>query len=369
MFLGLALLLTASAQPSPRLAPAENPVIIVTGERISDLRARLDACIARACPTNEDVDASLALAEGQFLQGDYDAAVATIGQSLRRNRRHGAQHPEPVADLYRANARVMRHRGRDSHARQAIRRTLEVLREGIKQEDHRHFTARLEIVDMQVRMGNLREASSDLTELAARAAAAGRDDVRRLAEMRRLRVDYFLAPARILPRIRRLARDTDPDRQPEAISARLLLAAILRMEGNTKESDRLLTAIPRGRERQLLYTPPIHSALRNHLADPDVPLRVSKAFDDAWIDVGYWIDADGRVGEVEVLRNGASPSWAEPLLHSIRSRIFSASADGEPSYRVERYTLTAPLEIDHGGRGGMGRRAGAARIEVLDLTT
>lgn len=366
---GLALLIALGAQqPEVPAPPSEGRPIVVTGQPLDRLRRRLADCIARACPTGEDVDASLALAEGEFLEGDYDGAARTIAASLRRNRRHGARFPEPVADLYRAQARVMRHRGRDLQSRLAIRRILEVLREGLPQEDHRHFTARLEIVDMLVRIGNFREARDELAELARRAAASGRDDVRRMAEMRRLRLDYFIAPRRTLTRLDQLAHSNDPDQAFEMISARLLLAAIHRMEGDVARSDALLAGIPGGAERQLLFTPPFLADVRAHARSDAVPLRVSSDFRDAWVDVAYWIGPDGRITDAEVVRHGAEPSWAEPLLRAIRGRVYSRSPDGQPSYRLERYTFIAPLVIRHGARGGMVRDAARARIEYMDLT-
>lgn len=359
----------ASALMQPLAGQDSEQTVIVTGTRLRDLEAALSDCLARNCPPNEDIDATLALAEGRFLDGEYEAAAETIAHSLRRNRRHGARFPEPVADLYRAQVRVMRHRGRDQHARIAVRRTLEVLKEGIPREDHRHFTARLEIVDMLVRLGDFRAARAELSELAERATAAERRDVARMADMRRLRLEYFLEPRRTMARLNELANLTDPAQRFEMISARLLLAAIYRMDGDGTRSDALLAGIPAAPARQLLFTPPFLADVREHVRRGDIPSRVSEDFRDAWVDVGYWIDAEGRIADVEVVRHGANPSWAEPLLRSIRGRIYSRSPDVQPSYRLERYTLTAPLEIQHGTRAGMRRDARRARIEFLDLTT
>jgi hypothetical protein len=187
--------------------------------------------------------------------------------------------------------------------------------------------------------------------------------------MRKLRVDYFLSPEPTLSRLRRLAATRDPQRDFEKFSAQLLLAAIHRLEGDTAASDALLAAIPRGTARQLLYSPPFLSGVREHAHSPRVPLRVSKDFRSAWIDVAYWIGPDGRVFDVEVVRQGADPSWAEPLIGAIRARIYSAGADAQPSYRLERYTFTAPLKISHGTMNGMVRVAAAARVEYMDLTS
>ena len=69
----------------------EGQEVTVTGRRIQDFRDRLRACLARGCPPNEDVDASLALAEVEFESGEYEDARRTILQSLDRNRRQGRE--------------------------------------------------------------------------------------------------------------------------------------------------------------------------------------------------------------------------------------------------------------------------------------
>ena len=93
--------------PAPALAqqaaPGQN--ITVTGVRIQDYRDRLAACLARNCPVNEDVDATLALAEALFLNGEYREARERRRASLGRNRdARPRSFPEPVSDLYRVDA-------------------------------------------------------------------------------------------------------------------------------------------------------------------------------------------------------------------------------------------------------------------------
>ena len=57
----LPLMIAAAGIQQP--APQQSPTITVTGPRIQDYRDRLAACLARRCPTNEDADSTLALAE------------------------------------------------------------------------------------------------------------------------------------------------------------------------------------------------------------------------------------------------------------------------------------------------------------------
>src|SRR5688572_9915610 len=111
----LALSATAifAAPASAQRSEPGNQSVTVTGERTQTYRDRLAACLARRCPVNEDVDATMALAEVLFLDGHYEDARSYVLRSLDRNRRQAARYPEPVADLYRVNGRLARHLGHD----------------------------------------------------------------------------------------------------------------------------------------------------------------------------------------------------------------------------------------------------------------
>jgi hypothetical protein len=365
----------AFAASAPAQADQQPGTIVVTAERVGDLRRALAACLARHCPPNEDVDASLALAEAEFLNGEYDDATTAIAQSLGRNRRFAATYPEPVADLYRSNARVLSHMGRDNVAERATWNILATLRKGIPQEDHRHFTARMEIIDFMLRHRNVREARRQLAELAEQARSAGRDDVMRAAQMRLLRIEDLIEPdGRARQRLLQLAAVTDPQRRYEMLSSRLHLAARYRDAGETARADAMLADIPRpeGDQRALLYSPPYQLVMRTHYDGEETPEgnvlnRMSDVSDDQWIDVAYWITPEGQVSDLEVVRQGSTPDWATPLLTSIRGRRFTPSSDGTPSYRLERYSYTAPFEVVTGSR--IPQRSRRARVEFMDLTT
>ena len=359
-------LLTATGQPEPN-----DQVMVVTGERISDLRANLEACLRRNCPPNEDIDATLALAEGEFLNGNYDRAEEWIGASLGRNRRHRRAYPEPVSDLYRSQALVQSHRGRDDVARLSTYEILRSLRAGIPVEDYRHFTARFEIVQMEMRTGDRDGVQRELAALIREAERAGRTDVVRRARMREMHFAYLLSPhGAAARRLEQLARSTDPAQQYEAVSARLFLAREYRVRGDVARADEMLASIPRSDSdtRALLYAPPIEltAALADHSAGGLLPSLERANFHNTWIDVAHWIRPDGTVEGVEIVRQGASAGWANPVLASIRGRRYAPSDDPTPSYRLERYTFTAAMGTRAGSR--LMSRAGVARIEYLDLT-
>jgi len=341
--------------------------IVVTGIRIQDYRDRLAACLARDCAPNEDIDATLALAEALLLDGEYGEARTVARESIRRNRGHAAQYPEPVSDLYRAHMRLARHTGWDREAVQSAHDILNALQAGIPQEDHRHFTARFELAELLMTMGRYRPAKRELERLARLARGAGRNDVAIMAELRSLFYDEIAlprGPARA--RLIELASLTDPARRLEAVGARALLARIYRLEGENERADTLLAEIGRGNssQRRLLHAPR-YELISLHPSDVDNLVRVAENFEGKWIDVGFWVMPDGRVAEMEILRSGGESVWARPVLQSIRGRLYSTAE--EPTYRLERYTLTAGREQPTGTRMQL-QMSDMARIEYLDLT-
>ena len=380
---------TSAATAAASQQEPVQPTIVVTGVRIQDYRDRLALCLARNCPTNEDADASLALAEALFLGGEYREGRGVLQASLRRNADNARNFPEPVSDLYRAHARLSRHLGFVDDTRRSSYGTLRALREGLPNEDHRHFTARLELAENLILSGNIDGARRELERLAEVARAAGRADVVILAELRGLWFDYVAArsgeegngAAETRARLARLAQNADPAERMRAVGATILLARIHRIEGNPQRSEALLAELGRsnagGAARRLLYSPPYQLAMQqiepvNSATSIRELIRFSSGrgqtadnFENAWVDVGFWVLPNGEVSGLEVLRQGANREWAEPLLRSIRGRRYTISA--EASYRLERYSYTADYERTL--RSHIPQRSRRARVEYLDLTT
>lgn len=93
---------------------------------------------------------------------------------------------------------------------------------------------------------------------------------------------------------------------------------------------------------------------------------------DRWVDIGFWVNPDGRVGDIEVLRGQGSRDWLKPVLSHLNSRIYAPlkkdGNDGIPGfYMIERYTLTARWVNDSTGTR-MRRRDAVPTIERLDIT-
>jgi tetratricopeptide (TPR) repeat protein len=378
------ILFTLLTAGTPAIAQQESdqPAIVVTGIRIQDFRDRLAACLARHCPANEDADATLALAEALFLDGEYADARGTVRASLSRNRDQASAFPEPVSDLYRAQTRLARHIGLDREARTAAHNILNALQQGIPQEDHRHFTARFEIAEMQMMRADFPGARRELAQLVRAARAAGREDVATIAELRDLQYELVAYPASdARGRLLEWSQRTAADQRMRAIGARILLARLYRDEGDSRRADSLLGEIgrsaPAGAGRRLIHAPAYQLAQQETKPPADQDIhdmstyamgrtlnRVTENYADKWIDVGFWVLPDGHVSGLEIVRRGAAADWAAPLLASIRGRTYSTAS--EASYRLERYSFTADFEEVTGTH--IRRRSPRGRLEYLDLT-
>ena len=364
-----ALIAASSPLFAQQPAPAEGQNVVVTGVRIRDFRDRLAACLARRCPTNEDADATLALAEALFLNGDYADARSAVRASIGRNRSQARAFPEPVSDLFRANTRLARHIGLDREARTSAFEILNALQAGIPQEDHRHFTARFEIAEVQMMSGSPTGARRELMRLVRAARAAGREDVAILAELRDQWYEIVAFPGSdARGRLIEWTRLTAPDQRMRATGARILLSRLYRQEGNAARADALLAEVgaaslasPR---RRLLHAPFYQLYQYETTRMGNVLNRVTENYEDKWIDIGFWILPNGHVSGLEIVRQGANADWASPLLGSVRGRLYTEGP--EPIYRLERYTMTAGFETVTGTR--IQRRGPGARVEYLDLT-
>lgn len=375
--------LSAQAPVQAGTEPAPEQTIVVTAERLDDFRRALAECLARHCPTNEDVDATMALAEAQFVSGDYEGARRTVRDSIHRNHRRAAQFPEPVSDLYRADTRVERHLGRDREAAFSVYQILAALRAGLPQEDYRHFTARIEISEYLIDNGQPERARRELRRLQDVARAAGREDVAAIAELRGLMLDYLVAPhGPTKTRLIEMSRWTDPDRRLLAYGARALLIRIYGTEGDTGRANALIAEMARDNNapRMLLFQPRyqltqqmnayadnerVREVYSQGLMTDNLAERMVGPMDRQWIDVGFWVRPDGHVDDVQILRHGTGAvDWSPPLLRAISGRLYSRA--DRATYRLERYTYTS--ELHNSGTGThLAVRSPRARVEYFDL--
>lgn len=348
--------------------------VVVTGKPLSVTERELAECLARNCPPDEDIAATLAHAENLFVAGDYEDSRSVLRASVRRNGDEAGAFPVEVSYLQRATGRIAAHLGHNDEYHTATWSILRALKEGIPDEDYRHLGARLEIAGMMAVTRGPKSGIIAYDEAAEKAEELGRADLAMLARIRSAWLSYQLAPfGTARKQLTALAATPDPALRPLVMAAKIMLARIAAERGDQAAIDALigeLAATPTA-QPVLLHSPPWDASRAPGPSNLPLNRTVAAAgdmgFNDQWIDVGFWVRPDGKVAEVEVLRRSGDGDWALPLLESIGGRLYSPTDPVQGgAYRVERYTYTFPLEKKSGSR--FVGRSDEPRIEYLDLT-
>ena len=348
--------------------------IVVTGTSLSQTERNLRDCLARNCPPDEDIAATLAHAENLFVAGDYEKARRTTKASLGRNSDHADRFPVEVSNLYRAGSRIAVHLGEGKDFEQSTWGIKRALNDGLPKGDVRLVGADLEVAGMQAALGRTEAAWRTYREAAKDAAAINRPDI---AAMARLRMAWLHQLEGQQHLARKALQEIADDRRPEVRGARMaslvLLARLDRNEGKQASSDALIEELRGAGFAQpvLIFAPEIKMTRRAVLEGEmgsTTRLMATHNFDDRWVDVGFWVTPEGRVNDMEILRSSGPTYWTKPLLSSVAGRIYSPAPAGslEGTYRVERYTFTSLWEDRTGTR--LRQRSANARIEYLDLT-
>lgn len=381
-----AILLTGISLP----AAAQNDdqrEIVVTARSLKDTENDLKACLARACPPAEDIKATLAHAENQFVEGDYRNARETLARSLGRNRKHKEEFPIEVSDLLRANGNVAIHLGEADIYRLSVLDMRDTLKGALKSDDYRVFGAEIEVADSRMKLGYLDEAGDKYLQIEKQALAKSLPQVAAIARLRDLSL-----------RVQRAETEKTAFRKKEAVDAidafllqpttgaeqfkivaEVLKSRMDRSDGNSATTDKLIAryAALGGTERPLLlHSKPIEmneaQAARAAAGGSDLNRIGTQVVEKRWVDIGFWISADGKVDEPEVIRSQGDTKWTDVVLKSIKTRIYAplkAEKDGSSPgiYAIERYSLTAQYEDDVTGTR-IRQRSPVAKIERIDLT-
>ncbi len=356
-----------------------NKTIVVTARSLKETAADLAACLARKCPPDEDVKASLAHAENQFVQGDYRAARSTLLKSAGRNRDDAKDYPVPVSDLLRANARIAAQLGEGDSYRLSTLDSRDALKAGLPENDPRILASSIEVGEMRARLGYRDEAQRIFKDIAQEAEAKGLSRIQWAAQMRQaflLSVSSSLddnKQAREL--LTKLSEVPGDQAAGLRLSAKVMLARDERKAGSEEATKALIAEYAKSAATvrpTLLYAPKISFSALNKR--PKTGLALSQMatdnFEKQWIDVGFWITPDGKIQEAEILRkSGKENDWSEAVLNSINGRIYAPlkREPGDPGvYAVERYTFTSLMEERTGSR--VSQRGATGRIERIDLT-
>lgn len=368
--------------------PALAGDIVVTGKSLKQTEADLKACLERKCPPDEDIKATLAHAENLFVSGDYKNSRATLKDSLGRNRKHGAAYPVPVSDLLRANGRIAEQMGEAKDFQLSILDMRDTLRKGFGEDDFRTLVAQIEVGDSRAKLGFSREAERIYKDVEARAIAAGQPRVASFSRLRQAlywRGQYDQNPnalnlKQVIARLDQLIQEPLPQSSDFALAAEVIKAKVDRKAGSSSSTEALIKRFAErgGATRPiLLYAEPIERIdLQKDLPDNQPALNTLVRLTalqarNQWADIGFWIDANGRVTDIEALRSSGDKSWLKPVLTNIAKRVYAPlKQDGGTApgfYMIERYTLTARFEDGNTGTR-LRRREATPRIERIDLT-
>lgn len=363
--------------------------IVVTGRSLKDTADALADCLARKCPPDEDVAATLAHAENLFMGGDYDVARTTLLRSISRNRKHGQAHPVPVSDLFRANSRVAQHMGEAKDFQLSVLDMRDTLKKGVGEDDPRTLVAQIEVGDSRAKLGHPEEAKRIYGDVEKRAIALGQPRVAMFARLRGAILKNTQAEELNQPQEKKEARaalediikNPLPGGTEFSLAARVVLARTDRKAGRqdtTADIVREFAAAGGVTRPVLLFSEPIKRIDMTSNAGDGQPAGnttsrlTSLETSDQWADIGFWVNPDGRVSDVEVLRGKGTRQWLKPVFEHLNGRIYAPlkkeGNDGVPGfYMVERYTLTARFVNDTTG-SRIRRREAEPRIERLDIT-
>ena len=379
------ILFASSAMAAPEPSTRE---IVVIGQSLKDTQKALADCIARGCPPDEEIRAALAHAENQFVTGDYRNAKSTLNKTAGRNRKHGDAYPIEVSDLFRASSRIAEHLGEGKQFQLSVLDMRDTLKSGLPANDARVMVAQVEVGDSRAKLGYPDEALRIYRDVAEKAEAAGHSRVAAFARLRQYLLTYSLGEDRDADSLKRDSRQgltklaTTPQKGAEdfALVAEVALARMDRKEGKTDTTDAIVKRFVQngGSNRTLLLSSEPIKLVANPRASADSSsaqnvLGFTPAnFEDRWVDIGFWVNANGLVSDVEVLRAEGDVQWAKLVTDSIKSRIYAPlkakADDANPAYyMVERYSYTSRYLQDTTGTR-IARRDSQPRIERIDIT-
>lgn len=367
----LALALTTAVPTAPE------PPITITGTRLKDYAAAVDACIAGPCSPKKDIVVSIRYAEALFRGGDYVGARGVLAKAVRRQAGAGAVEPVALSQLYLAQANVAAHYGEQRDVRTATYASARVTHEFLPEGAPDRLWADLRVADLRL-ANDRRDGLGAYLKVAADARAAQQPAIAAAADIHRA---WALHSSALDPEALRvlagLSATPGETARPYRIAARVLTARIARARGDRNAIDAVLAEManePDPGLPMLVYAPPYPKPADEDIRNTfDFPLDTADKSNDVlglqWVDIGFGIRGDGSVNAPEVLRSSRSTAWATPLLTMIAGRRYTPSASGDDSpghYRIERYTLTADFETPTGSL--IRRRVRGARYQMIDLT-
>ena len=399
-------------QAAAQNVPVQGKVdpIVVVGRPIDDAMGALNACLARNCPPNEDIAATLALAETQLLGGKYRDARKTLLAALGRNEEFARAYPVPVSELYRANGKVAAHLGFDKDYFRSTFGIYHTLKNGLPSDDSRKYTAMMEVAEMMYRTRGHTRARYYYDRLAEEARKDGRDDIAAIAELRSAIRHLPQGSEMQMTEIRKIAGLQGERMRAPMLEAKLALAKIAYQKGDEAGAQAIQNELAQlNIKRPMLIYQPSYAMVQRELdsgSEFNFPMegapavggevtaipsqsasaegrasvtnsitamqwsslkRLAGNFDDMWADVSFRITPEGRVADLKITKSKGDLFWTKPLLASVSMRRYTSGKINDPaSVRSERYTYTSGYEGQTGTRAQ--QRSPKARVEYMDLS-
>ncbi len=409
---GLAGMALCTVAPAYAFANDDERQIVVTATPLSTTEKALADCIARNCPPDQEIRAALAHGENQFVAGKYRDAKSTLYKTVGRTRKFGDEYPIEVSDLFRARSRIAEHLGEPNDYQISVLDIRDVLRKGVGRDDPRALIAQIEVGDSREKLKYPEEAMRIYDAVSEEAKAKGEIRISQFARLRKNMLLYNFAIAKRLDsdkrsaliEIQKIADTENADAPDVKIMAEVALAKLERSIGRMDRTNAIIQkfALRDGATKPiLLSSQPIKFAPKGNIVEGERDTREAAAlglnasrlgelsvvdgsdikrfgiqFEGRWVDIGFWINANGNIENTEVLRSsGSTDGWLKPIVTSINSRIYAplntkkiASEGG--IYMVERYTYTARY-LDVSGETGtrIAKRGSKPRIEMINLTS
>lgn len=372
------MLQAAAAAATPAEALGNDKTIVVVGQRLTSTERALAECIARNCPPKEEIDASLAHAENQFLAGDYVASRRTLLKARSRNQKYAKYLPVDVADLIRANGRLASLNGQTNSSRINAIDSLDVLKSGLGKSDPRVLMQRLIVGDNFAKERRIYAAVEVYGKVAKQAADAGLKEVEGLALLRTAVLYGALAsvePAydyQARKAIRRIQDTTDADLAPfrEAVVTLERHLQAGNKAHDVEKTELAKTPLAQRTDKAVLVYAPAVTLPERSKSGSGVVLMTGDP-EPQWIDVAFMVRPDGTVQDVDVVRqsDNVRGRWIEAVEAALAKRLYrplAMAADRPGLRRIERYSLI--YDVVSAKASNIRVRSNVPRIEATDLT-
>jgi len=263
----------------------------------------------------------------------------------------------------------------------------DTLEDGLGEDDPRTLVAEITVGDSRAKLGQPDDARRIYRRVEERAIELGFNRVASFARLRKALLwqaeweTNTRAKWRYNRMVEQLAQLRDeplPGGEEFILVAQVMQARIDRTLGDDDTTE----ALVREYAENGGVTRPILLASEPLYTNEDLDREASRASsagarlstrsrnNPQWVDIGFWINSEGRVEEFEILRSEGDTGWVEQVSRHINSRRYAPISEeaGTPGfYQIERYTVTARYAAQTTGTR-MRRREPTVRIERLDIT-